>query len=574
MPAAPVAPADDTAFTAALVADLDHRVRGLLAAGATDLGPLAHRETTARLKGLVTAYSHPRSAHHHDDRLPVLAARLGTLLAAAQTPSGLFDSTNLASPPDTAFTVNDLCLTAELAGREPALADLAAGLRAVAGRTLPPLLTGGVHTPNHRWELSSALARLGALLGAPEAVRGRVEEWLAEGVDLQEDGMYSERSPLYAGAVTSPSLLVIADLLDRPDLLDPVRRNLEAFLPLLDEDGALESVHSRRQDQHTAGHPGAGLLLAYRRFALAEDRGDLADAARLLQSRGLDGRSVLPEVLAHPALGGVLPAGTGRAWAGEAVLAASGLAVHAAGRTRTVVSGGSDQPAVGTIRSGTANTATFLRFRHGAAVLESVRLSTAFFGLGPFRSATLERDDDGALVLRQELRAGYYQPLPAADRDPTGTYPLGDEGRFHAAMAFERRAVDPVELTTTVRVALLDDGADLTVELAGAATSYALELSFRPGGVLSGADPVADGGRVLTGPELRYAVGEDEVVLTREGGAVGAGGEHQPARYDGGEQYDYLQGSHAAGGERVYLTGRTPGVLRLRLRGGRAAHDR
>ncbi|MEW1960519.1 hypothetical protein [Kineococcus sp. NPDC059986] len=560
-------PLEDTAFTTALAADLDRRVEALLAGDALALSPLAHRETTARLKGLVTAYSHPRSRLLGDARLPELATRLVALLTAAQTPNGLFDSTNLASPPDTAFTVNDLCLTAGLAGREPALAEVAAGLRAVAERTLPPLLVGGVHTPNHRWELSSALARLGALLGTPEVVRGRVEEWLAEGVDLQADGMYSERSPLYAGAVSSPSLLVLADLLDRPDLLDPVRRNLEAFLPLLDEDGDLESVHSRRQDQHTAGHPGADLLLPYRRFALAEDRGDFADAARLLQSRGVDGRSVLPEVLAHPALGGVLPAGLGRPWAGEAVLAASGLAVHAAGRTRTVVFGGSDQPAVGTIRSGTANTATFLRFRHGAAVLESVRLSTAFFGLGPFRSATLDREPDGAFVLRQELRAGYYQPLAAADRDPAGDYPLGDEGRFHAAMAFDRRAVDAVELTTTVRVEPVDDGADLTVRFDGAATSYALELSFRPGGTPTGAEPSPDGARVLTGPELRYRVEDDEVVVTREGGG-GAAGEHQPARYDGGEQYDYLQGSHAAGGERVYVTGRTPGVLTLRLRGG------
>ncbi|WP_380174471.1 hypothetical protein ACFEMC_05880 [Kineococcus sp. DHX-1] len=557
---------EDTAFTTALAADLDRRVDALLGGDALALSPLAHRETTARLKGLVTAFSHPASAHHRDVRLLPVAARLVELLSAAQTPSGLFDSTNLASPPDTAFTVNDLCLTAELAGRESALAAVSAGLRAVAERTLPPLLAGGVHTPNHRWELSSALARLGALLGTPDVVRGRVEEWLAEGVDLQADGMYSERSPLYAGAVSSPSLLVLADLLDRPDLLDPVRRNLEAFLPLLDEDGVLESVHSRRQDQHTAGHPGADLLLPYRRFALAEDRADFADAARSLQSHGVDGRAVLPELLAHPWLAGVLPAGTGRPWSGEAVLPASGLAVHAAGRTRTVVFGGSDQPSVGTIRSGTANTATFLRFRHGAAVLESLRLSTAFFGLGPFRSATLEQEPGGAFVLRQELRAGYYQPLAAADRDPAGDYPLGDEGRFHAAMAFDRRAVDAVELTTTVRVQLLDDGADVTVAFAGAATSYALELSFRPGGDLSGVEPLADGGWVLTGPELAHRVGDDEVVLTREGGG-GAAGEHQPARYDGGEQYDYLQGSHAAGGERVYLTGRTPGVLTLRLRG-------
>ncbi len=396
-------------------------------------------------------------------------------------------------------------------------------------------------------------------------MRGRVEEWLAEGVDLQADGMYSERSPLYAGAVSSPSLLVLADLLDRPDLLDPVRRNLEAFLPLLDEDGVLESVHSRRQDQHTAGHPGADLLLPYRRFALAEDRADFADAARSLQSHGVDGRAVLPELLAHPWLAGVLPAGTGRPWSGEAVLPASGLAVHAAGRTRTVVFGGSDQPSVGTIRSGTANTATFLRFRHGAAVLESLRLSTAFFGLGPFRSATLEQEPGGAFVLRQELRAGYYQPLAAADRDPAGDYPLGDEGRFHAAMAFDRRRrrrrahhdrAGAAARRRRRRHRRLRRGRDVVRARAVLPPRGRPERGRAAGRRWLGAHRAGAGPRV----------GDDEVVLTREGGG-GAAGEHQPARYDGGEQYDYLQGSHAAGGERVYLTGRTPGVLTLRLRG-------
>ncbi|WP_432513498.1 hypothetical protein [Kineococcus sp. SYSU DK001] len=555
----------DTAFTAALVRDLDEDVTGLLAPDAPALSPLAHRETTSRLKALVTAACHPGSVHHGSALVHATASRLVGQLRAAQTPGGLFDSTNLASPPDTAFTVNDLCLTAAIAERDPALADVAAGLRDVAARVLPPLLTGGVHTPNHRWELASALARLEALLGPDAAVRARVEEWLAEGVDLQPDGMYSERSPLYAGAVTNPSLLVLADLLDRPELLDPVRRNLEAFLPLLDEDGVVESVHSRRQDQHAPGHPGRDLLLPYRRLALEEGRADFADAARLLQAHGVDGRRLLPEVLVRPALGAVLPAGPGTAWNGRAELPASGLLVHASGRTRTVVFGGSDQPRVGTIRSGTANSATFLRLRHGAAVLESVRLSTAFFGLGPFRSATLGRADDGAVLLHQELRAGYYQPLAAADRDPAGAYPLGDEGRFHAAMAFDRRRVDAVELVTDVRVDLLDDGADLTVGFGGAATSYALELTFRPGGVLEGVAPAAGGGSVPTGAQVRYAVGPDEIVLTRTG--EGAGAADQPARYDGGEQYDYLRGSHAAEGERVYLTGRTPGVLRVRLRG-------
>lgn len=553
----------DRDFVDLLVADLDRGVAALLAGRAGALTPLAHRETTARLKSLVAAWSHPDSAHHHDDRALDVAGTLLTQLAAAQTPSGLFDSTNLASPPDTAFTVNDLCLTAELAAREPGLAPIATGLTQIARRTLPPLLTGGVHTPNHRWELSSALARLDALLGPDPAVRARIEQWLAEGVDLQGDGMYSERSPLYACAVSNPSLVVLADVLGRPELLDPVRRNLEAFLPLLDEDAHLETVHSRRQDQHAPGHPAGPFVLQYRRFALAEDRSDFAAVVRTLQAHGLDGRRELPEVMARPELARPLPAGAPWRWNGTAELTGSGLAVSATGRSRTVVFGGSDQPAVPTIRSGTANTATFLRFRHGAAVVQSVRLSTEFFGLGPFRSATLEPTATGGHLLRQRLQAGYYQPLAPADRRADGAYPLEDEGRFHAAMAFDRRTVDTAELSTQVAVEPVADGVDLTVTFDGAATSFALELSLRPGGELEGVEPLGENTYRLVGDGLRYTVGGSRLEIGPGGGT----GHDQPATYNGGEQYDYLQGSHDADGLRVYVTGRTPGVLHLRLRG-------
>ena len=106
-------------------------------------------------------------------------------------------------------------------------------------------LTGGVHTPNHRWELCAALARIHSLQareGRPRPeILARIGQWLAEGIDQLPDGMYSERSPLYATAVTNPSLLAIADHAGRPELLEHVRRNLAAFLPWFNQDGTTES---------------------------------------------------------------------------------------------------------------------------------------------------------------------------------------------------------------------------------------------------------------------------------------------------------------------------------------------
>ncbi|GAB2933558.1 hypothetical protein [Streptomyces heilongjiangensis] len=538
-----------------------------------------HRVLARRVRTLVAAYRSPDSALHGSDRAVAAATTHLAALRAAQTTTGLFaGGDNVQSPPDSAFTVNDVCDAHVLAaGAGPALHDVTAALADIAGAAAGSLLTGGVHTPNHRWELCAALARLHRSF-PDERLLHRVDEWLAEGVDIDADGQYSERSAIYASHVSNPSLLLLAEVLHRADLADAVARNLTTTLDLIRPDGTVETVHSRRQDQHHP-FPLAPYLPHYRLLAVRTGRGDFARAARLAAAGGIDDPDLLAESLLTPDLCRALPAPAAETVPRHRYLTTARLAAHASATAHTVVYGGSDVPAHRRVRSGLACNPTFLRLFAGDAVLDAVRLSRGFFDLGPFRAAAMERVAAHRYRLTQTLTAAYYQPLREADRHEDGGYRLVDEGRFSAAMAFPDRPRDEVTHTTTVEVDLREDGADLRIALTGPRVPWSLELTFRPGGEPEGAEPLGDGRWCLTGGPMTYRAGDDEIRVeagTEAGEPLAGPDRSDVLRYDPGQDHTVVGGTDATTGHRVYLGGLGPHTLTVALRARRStatAHD-
>lgn len=560
---------------------LDHEFVGAVAAAADrsavpmatapDEEPVGvpHRGLARRVKTLIAAYRSPDSALHGSAQAVAAVTTHLRALRAVQTPSGLFaGGDNVQSPPDSAFTVNDVCDAYVLAAAAgPELAEVTAGLAEIAGAATASLLTGGVHTPNHRWELSAALARLHRSF-PDDRLLARVEEWLAEGVDIDTDGLYSERSAVYASIVTNPALLLLAEALGRTDLSAAVERNLATTLDLIRPDGTVETLHSRRQDQKLtfALWP---YLPHYRLLAIRTGRGDFARAARLAAAAGIDDPDLLAQTLLTPDLSRELPSPHAEKLPRARYLSTARLAQHASATAHTVVYGGSDVPEHRRIRSGLACNPTFLRLFAGDAVLDAVRLSRGFFDLGPFRAADMERLADHRYRLTQCLTTAYYQPLPKEHRRDDGAYRLVDEGRFSAAMAFPDRPQDEVSHTTRVEVDLREDGADLRIDISGPPVPWALELTFRPGGVTEGAVPIGDGRWCLTTGTVTYRVGDDEIRVEAavEAGEPLAGPDRTDVlRYDPGQDYTVVGGTDATTGNRVYLGGHGPQTLTLALR--------
>ncbi len=201
------------------------------------------------LAALVAAYCAPESTFSRSESLIPRIERSAQALLDALHPDGLLDAGNLSSPPDTGFVVEATAAALAVARRstDKRLAQAQETLGRFLLRVGDALVTGGIHTPNHRWVICAALARIHSLFPSGRYV-DRIDDWLGEGIYQDADGLFPERSPNYA-RVEVNAFVTMARLLNRPVLLEPVRRHLLANLYLMQPDGELETIHSRRQDQ-------------------------------------------------------------------------------------------------------------------------------------------------------------------------------------------------------------------------------------------------------------------------------------------------------------------------------------
>ena len=262
-------------------------------------------------------------------------------LADRQNPSGLYDIGNLDSPPDTSFVISDLGLGYDLLRQDAQPATVAAREKyaAIMRRSARSLAEGGVHTPNHRWEICKALAHLNHLWPS-RLLMARINDWLGEGIDQDAEGEYSERSPNYASEVTNRSLVTIARLADKPRLLGNVRRNLAMTLYRLEVNGEVETVQSRRQDQ-TGIQDVWKYLMHFRELALRDRDRQVRRGGRADHRPGRRG----PRVVRHqrllrrrvPGRGARLPRPHGRA-------PAAGRAGHPVREVLQGLAAGADPP--------------------------------------------------------------------------------------------------------------------------------------------------------------------------------------------------------------------------------------
>ncbi len=232
--------------------------------------PLAsHGGTAGAMASMAAALSAEGAAYYHDEQLLGALERAADFMLRRQHEDGTISlgGTNFNSPPDTGFVINGMAQIYRLLHRETwepvhAVADK---VKMFLERTIPAMLTGGCHTPNHRWVFAAALGSLYELF-ADERLIARAEEWLAEGMDCTNDGEWTERSNGIYNTVSNIMLIYAARTLNRPELLEPVRRNLAMMVYMIHADGEVITDYSGRQDWGVR-HDLSEYFLCYRLMA-------------------------------------------------------------------------------------------------------------------------------------------------------------------------------------------------------------------------------------------------------------------------------------------------------------------
>lgn len=534
-------------FLARLTADNDALIPDLLrrqnAAGAVvDTHGIPNVHDAAQLIAVLVAARHaPGSRHRGDPALLGPLEQAAAYLLAAQHDDGTVDllTTNFHSPPDTAFVIESVSPVAALLRRAavPAEARLRGQLDTFLRRAGEALVTGGVHTPNHRWVVCAALARLNDLFPDPRYI-ARIDQWLAETIDLDPDGQYTEKSTSVYSPVVNRALLTVARLLGRPELNEPVRRNLEMTLYYVHPDGEVVTEASKRQDKYQRGSM-SRYYYSYRTLARLDGNGRFAAMSRQIERIAASQLTrELLTFLEEPEFGGDLPPAQPLPDDYAKVFAFSHLARIRRG------------DASGTVL---AQNSTLFSFRKGAAALEAVRFASAFFGKGQFSGDALVVRPDG-YHLEQKLEGPYFQPLSSTQiaggehvrMAPNGTLAVG--GRAAREQSNIRHL--------TSRAVVAEDGGRfrLALDITGTAgVPVAVELAFRHGGRLEGVEPVAGvtDAHLLKSGSGRYTAGDDTITF-------GPGqAEHTWTQLRGAlPKWD---------GQSVYLTGFTPFRLNLEI---------
>ncbi len=520
-----VVKANDDAVTASISAQVligEHPFYG----GIPDHRELYLAKTAARfIQQAMAAWCCESSRYFKHDRVLERIRLAVSFLEAQQSDDGNIAllTCNFNSPPDTGFVVHRVANAANIARRHGS-SEIARLFKPFLIRAGHGLVKGGIHTPNHRWVVSAALAQLNELYPDERFVE-RIDAWLAEGIDIDDEGQYTERSTGGYNATCDSAFLVMACKLKRPELLEPVRKNLDAMAYLLHSNGEVVTEVSNRQDRNTQVTM-ERYWFALRYMAITDANGLYSSMVQPLEPQAME----LPLLMEYPELNAPLPAVTPIPDNYALDLPGSGITRIRRGRLSATIAH--------------RRNSRWISLHNGDAVINGIRFASSFFGEGQFRPREFERDGE-TLRFYQTVEEGYDQPVSDPDYLP---FPQKHFSRMR--MRRDESEICTLNYEGTVR----ETARGLAVEIFATGTPgvpLAVEISLRSDMNLSGTIPLGDDRHLLKEGMATCTVGDDTI---RFGPGIG---EHRYVQLRGAEE--------KLSGPSVYLTGYTPFETTLQI---------
>lgn len=498
------------------------RFHQVLASGEAD-------ETNGIALGIIASalplYCRADSKHYRSAALIPLLERAGDAFLATQHESGCIslDNCNIDSPPDTAFTSHLAALLAQVGQRyaTPELEGVMERLLLFLKRAGDALLVGGFHTPNHRWVISAALAKMEELFGGT-AYRARAFQLLAEGLDVTEYGEWTERSNSIYNAVCAYYLFSVGKVFGHEPSLDAARRTLHMMRYMLHPGDTIVTEYSGRQDANAVALFNDVYAVAYHLLANRYNDPELAAMARVaLRPVEASGLLLIHEMLESERM--ALPEGGGDQAPEEYTILYGGEntvpvpqdvwytgPLHRHPHGASVLRHRRGKLSV----TAMAGQQTLLYVQYGKARLLGVKLAAGWFGIGAVAFPGIRRVSDDLYRADITLKGSYFQPLPEElYRDAKGSYvDMPNELR-------ERSNV--VEVEIAVEFKLYEDGVDLRIVSQNRKGVYLQPVfSFDPAGKLEG-DGLEDAGSGVVKLKSGAAVftAEGDTIRVEEGAA-------------------------------------------------------
>lgn len=218
------------------------------------------KPTIYALTSALAVYFHKDSCFYKDEQLYAAVNLALDFIERTQREDGSFDypSCNFKSAADTSFCFKRLIAAYRLLVKygnssDEAITVLKEKYLTIMHKALDAIREGGFHTPNHRWGIAAALLQ-GSNLFAEEdgfaaGLKARADQYLAEGIDGDEDGEYAERSTGNYNAVVNNAMMAMYQETGDEAFLGYVERNLSMMLTYMDPDDTIFTQNSTRQDQ-------------------------------------------------------------------------------------------------------------------------------------------------------------------------------------------------------------------------------------------------------------------------------------------------------------------------------------